>query len=82
MPDTDPMQDRVDVPEPPLIVVELKLHDRFVEFVVTARVTVPVKPFTGATMKVDVPATPTLTLTLVLLAIAVKSRAWNTMLAV
>lgn len=37
------------------------------------RVTVPVKPFTGATVIVEVPETPALTVTLVGLAVTVKS---------
>jgi len=70
------------VPEPPTILVELKVHERFVELVVTARVTVPEKPFTGATVIVEVPATPAFTVTLVVLAVTVKSWTWNTTLAV
>jgi len=52
--------------------VEDRVHDRLVEFVVTARVTVPVKPLTGATVMVEVPATPAFTVTLVGLAVMVK----------
>jgi len=37
------------------------------------RATVPVKPFTGATVIVDVPATPTFTVTAVGLAVTLKS---------
>lgn len=37
------------------------------------RATVPVKPFTGATVMVEVPATPALVLTLVGLAVTLKS---------
>jgi len=37
------------------------------------RATVPVKPFTGATVIVDVPATPTFTVTVVGAAVTVKS---------
>jgi len=40
------------------------------------RATVPVKPFTGATVMVDVAATPTLTLAVVGLAVTLKS--WTT----
>jgi hypothetical protein len=61
------------VPEPALTLVEVRVHDRLVELVVTARVTVPAKPFTGATVIVEVPATPALTVTLVGLAVIVKS---------
>ena len=66
-------QDRVEVPEPPVILVEDNVHDRLVELVVTARVTVPAKPFTGATVIVEVPVTPAFTVTLVVLAVTVKS---------
>ncbi len=40
------------------------------------RATVPVNPFTGATVMVDVAATPTLTLAVVGLAVTLKS--WTT----
>ena len=66
-------QDRVEVAEPPVILVEDNVHDRLVELVVTARVTVPAKPFTGATVIVEVPVTPAFTVTLVVLAVTVKS---------
>jgi hypothetical protein len=56
-----------------MILVEVRVQDRLVEFVVTARVTVPAKPLTGATVIVEVPATPALTVTLVGLAAIVKS---------
>ena len=61
------------MPEPPVILVEDNVHDRLVELVVTARVTVPAKPFTGATVIVEVPVTPAFTVTLVVLAVTVKS---------
>ena len=38
------------------MVVADSVHDRLVELVVTARVTVPVKPFNGDTVTVAVPA--------------------------
>jgi len=75
-------QDRVEVPEPPVILVEDNVHERLVELVVTARVTVPAKPFTGATVIVEVPATPAFAVTLVALAVTVKSWTWKTALAV
>jgi len=65
--------DSVEVPEPPVILVDDSVQDRLVELVVTARVTVPVKPLTGATVIVEVPATPAFTVTLVALAVTVKS---------
>lgn len=67
------MQDRVEVPDPPAILVEVRVHDRLVELVVTARVTVPVNPFRGATVIVDVPTTPMLTVALRGLTVTVKS---------
>jgi hypothetical protein len=53
--------------------VAVRVHDRFVELVVTARITAPVNPFSGATVTVEVPATPAFTGTLVGLAAIVKS---------
>jgi hypothetical protein len=75
LPATLPLHERADAPEPPLILVALRAHERLVELVITARVTVPPKPFTfrGATVIVEVPATFTFTLTLVGLAVVVKS---------
>jgi len=61
------------VPEPPVILVEDKLQTRLVELVATARATVPVNPLRGATVIVEVPATPEFTVTLVGLAARVKS---------
>jgi hypothetical protein len=51
----------------------LIVHDRFVEFLVNPSVTVPVKPFTGATVIVEAPAVLTLAVTTVGLALTVKS---------
>jgi hypothetical protein len=76
LPATLPVQLRVEVPDPPVMLVEESVHERFVELVVTARPTVPEKPFTGATVIVEVPATPTLTVTLVGIAVMVKSCTW------
>lgn len=73
MPAGEPAHKRVEVPEPPAILVEFRVQERFVELVVTARVTVPAKPFTGATVRVEVPAAPALTVTLIGLALTVKS---------
>jgi hypothetical protein len=69
----EPLQDRVEEPEPPLMVVDESVHERLVEFVVTVRLTVPVKLFRGAIVTVDVPVTPALTGTLVGLDDIVKS---------
>jgi len=57
------------------------VHDRLVEFVVTARVTVPANPLSGATVIVEVPATLALTVMLVVLAVTVKSWTWNVTVA-
>jgi hypothetical protein len=68
------------VPEPPEIVFEDNVQDRFGEFVVTPRVTVPVKPFREATVMVEKPGLPVVTLTLVGLAVRPKSglaTTWN-----
>jgi hypothetical protein len=81
LPATAAEQDSVEVPEPLVIVVADKPHDRLVELVVTARATVPAKPFSGATVIVDVPVAPALTETLVTLAFTVKSWTWNTTVA-
>jgi len=77
LPATAAEQDSVEVPEPPAMLVEDRVQMRLVELVVTARVTVPVKPFTGATVIVEVPVTPAFTVTLVVLAVTVKSWAWK-----
>jgi hypothetical protein len=63
----------VEVPEPPTILVDESVQDRLVEFAATTRVTVPVKPFRGATVIVEVPAVPTVTETVVGLAVIPKS---------
>ena len=69
------MHDRVDVPDPAAILVEDRLQDRLVELVVTARLTVPVNPLSGAIVTVEVAATPAFAVTLVGLALMVKSGA-------
>ncbi len=73
MPEGDPLQDRVDLPEPPVIVIGESVQTRFVELVVTERVTVPLKPFTGATVIVELPVSLEFTVTVVGLAVIVKS---------
>jgi len=73
LPTTEPEHDRVELPEPPVILVDDKVHDRFVEFVVTPRATVPENPFTDPTDIVDVPATFTVVETLAGLAAMLKS---------
>ena len=66
------------MPEPPAIVVGDNIQDREAGLVKTARVTVPVKPFSEVTVIVEVPVAPTLTLTLVRLAATVKVGALST----
>ena len=75
MPESDPVHERVDVPDPPEILVEDRLQDRLVELVVTARLTVPLNPLSGAIVIVEVAATPAFAVTLVGLALIVKSGA-------
>ena len=81
MPATEALQDRVELPEPPTIDVEDSVHDKLVELVVTARVTVPANPLSGATLIVEVPATLALTVMLVVLAVTVKSWTWKVTVA-
>jgi len=63
----------MEVPDPPVMLFEDSVQTRFVELVVRVRVTVPVKPFRGATVRVEVPPTPALAVTLVGLVEMVKS---------
>jgi hypothetical protein len=82
LPDRLPVHESVEVPEPPVMLVEDRVHDRLVELVVTARPTVPAKPLRGAIVIVEVPGLPTVADTLVGLAVIVKSWTWNTTVAV
>jgi hypothetical protein len=63
----------MEVPDPPEILVEDKVQTRSVVLVVSARVTVPVKPLRGATDMVEVPLAPALNVPLVGLPEMVKS---------
>jgi hypothetical protein len=67
------LHESVEVPEPPVTLVGERVHERLVEFVATVRLTVAEKPWSGATVRVEVPATPTVVLTVVGLAVSVKS---------
>ena len=67
------MHVRVELPDPPVMLVELRVQVRLVELVVTERVTVPVNPLMGVTVIVDDPATPVFNATFVGLAETVKS---------
>jgi hypothetical protein len=69
------VQESVEDPEPPVIFVDESVQDKLVEFVVTASVTVPVKPFRGATVIVEVPGVPAITVRVVGLAVMPKSAA-------
>jgi len=66
-------QDRVEKPEPPGMMVVFRVHERLVELVVTASVTVPAKPFSDETLIDKTPEKPVGTLTLVALAVIAKS---------
>ena len=63
MPAIEAEHERVELPEPPVMLVDESEQVRFVELVVTARPTVPAKPSTGDTESVEVPAAFVLTLT-------------------
>jgi hypothetical protein len=54
------------------MLVELRVQVKIVELVVTARVTVVVKPFTGLIVIVDMPVAPTFIVTFVGFAMIVK----------
>jgi hypothetical protein len=75
LPAGEPEQESVEVPEPPTILVDESVQDKLVEFAATTRVTVPVKPFRGATVIVDVPAVPAVAATVVGFAVMPKSAA-------
>jgi hypothetical protein len=75
LPAGEPWHDRVDVPDPPEIVAEDRVHTRFVELVVTTRLTVPVKPLSGATVIVDVAAVFAVVVALV--GLAVTKTSWT-----
>jgi hypothetical protein len=66
----------VELPDPPVILVEVRVQDRLVELVVTARVTVPVKPLRGAIVIVEMAATLAFTVTLIGLTANPKSCKW------
>ena len=74
VPLTVAVQESVDVPEPPVTEAGVRVQVRPVAGETEdVSATVPVNPLTGATVMVEVPATPTLTATLVGLALMVKS---------
>lgn len=61
-------------PDPPEILVDPRLHERPVELVVTARLTVPVNPLIGAIVIFEVPEELTFVDTLAGFADIEKSR--------
>jgi len=66
-------QERMEVPGPPGMLVEVRAHASWVELVAVARSTVPVKPLSEAIVIVELPATRTSTVELVGFAVTVKS---------
>ncbi len=60
MPAAEPVHDKVEDPDPPVIVVEDSVHESLVELVVKVRATVPAKPFRGAIFTVEMLSAPTL----------------------
>jgi hypothetical protein len=67
-------QERIEVPEPPVTLVGVKVQVRPTEGdIVNVRATVPVNALAGAMVMVDIPVAPTLTWTAVGLAVTVKS---------
>jgi len=73
LPESEALQDRIELPEPPVTLLELRVQTRLVEFVVTERATVLVKLFNGLMVIVEVPATPAFTVAAVGFALIVKS---------
>jgi hypothetical protein len=73
LPAVDPLQDRTELPEPPVMVVGDNAQAMLVELAATVRVTVPTKPFSDDTVMVELPSKPTLTVKVVGLAEIAKS---------
>ncbi len=67
------MHASVEAPEPPVNIVGDNVQVRFVEFVVTPRLTGLLKPFRAVTVIVEVPAVPVTIVTIAGLAEIVKS---------
>jgi hypothetical protein len=70
------LQLSVEVPDPPTRLVGVNVQNRFVEFVVRMRVTVPANPFNDEIETVEIPVTPALSVNVEGAAIMVKSRTW------
>ena len=78
-----PVHESVLVPDPLVILAGLRVHVSPVAGEMLAvRLTVPVKPLTGMTVIMDVPATPGVVLTTVGLANIWKSTTWTVIVAV
>ena len=73
LPDAEPVQSRVDVPDPPATLAGETLHKRSIELVPTVRETAPLKPFREAAVIVDDPFVPVVTKILVGLEVNEKS---------
>ena len=73
MPATLLLHESVEVPEPPVIVVALRVQTMLVEFVLAASLTLALKPFTAVMEMLDVPAVLTVTETVVGLVVSLKS---------
>jgi hypothetical protein len=73
LPTTLLLQDRIELPEPPVIIVGVRVQARLVELVVTVRVTVPVKPPRACTVIVLVAGLSVFAVTGVGLASSLKS---------
>jgi hypothetical protein len=73
VPVVEELHDRVDVPEPPVMLIDESVHDRLVGLVVIERLTVAEKPFREDTVIIEVPIRPWTTVRLVGLADIVKS---------
>jgi hypothetical protein len=73
LPTTSLLQERIETPEPPAIVVGLKEQDKLVEFVPTDSVTGLANPLIGETLTLDVPEVDTSTLNVEGLVVILKS---------
>jgi hypothetical protein len=73
LPATLLLHESVDNPEPPVMVVALRVQTRLVEFVEIARETVPLKPFRSVTEMLEAPRVLTVTATVVGVADSLKS---------
>jgi len=78
-----PVHDKVEVPEPPVMLDELRVHVRPTGDTALVRATVPVNPLTGATVIVEVAVAPERIVALVGLAVTEKScAAWTVIVTV